>query len=77
MHYWRHHARVARRLWSDIPQRLRDTIAADAEHTTEEYKWFAAKVDADSTRLYEDPLHWDNQEFTFQCSAYEQLEMAA
>lgn len=54
-HYLRIHRRVTRRLWVDLPLRQRDIIAADDLHITEEYKWFAAKVDADTQRLYEDP----------------------
>ena len=64
-HFWRIHARVAKRAWADLPLKTRDIIAADAEHETPEYKWFEAKLVADVTRLYEDPSYYDNDPFTF------------
>ena len=64
-HYERIHARVAARLWKDIPIHLRDIIANDSDHLTDEFKWFADKTHADATRLYEDPTYYDNEEFTF------------
>lgn len=65
LHYLRIHAKVWRRLWSEIPNRLRDIIAADVEHTSDEYQWFESKVADDSRRLYEDENYYSNQPETF------------
>jgi hypothetical protein len=67
-HYWRIHARVAKRLWSDIPLRTREIIANDVEHTTDEFQWFTTKVALDTQRLFEDSAYYDNNEFTFRVS---------
>lgn len=77
MHFWRIHAKVSRRLWSDLPMSQRNIIAADAEHTTELFKWFDAKVNTDATRLYEDSSYFANQEDTFRYSGREPFAMAA
>lgn len=68
MHYWRIHAKVTKRLWTDINHRLRDAIAFDVDHSGEEFKWFQAKVDADTQRLYEDPSYFDNEPSSFKYS---------
>jgi hypothetical protein len=65
-HYWRIHARVTRRVWSDLPQHVRDVIAADDAHLSPQFKWFEAKVHADTLRLYEDPAYFDNLQFGWQ-----------
>lgn len=72
-HYWRIHKRVSMRVWQDTPDRVRLIIAADASHETEEYKWFAKKVDEDTNRLFEDPAYYDNTQFSFRQSTYEQV----
>lgn len=64
-HYWRIHARVTRRVWADTPRHVRDVIAADSDHTTEEFRWFDKKVGEDTKRLFEDPNYYDNAEFSF------------
>lgn len=64
-HYWRIHGRISRRLLTDLPLRVREIIANDAAHITEEYKWFEAKVKVDAIAQFEDPTHYDNQEYTF------------
>ena len=64
-HFWRIHAKVARRLWLDLSDRERLIIASDADHVSDTFEWFDKKVMADATRLYEDPTYFDNQEFTF------------
>ena len=64
-HYWRIHNRVARRILLDIPECVRHVIASDDLHETQEYKWFEAKVNEDTKRLFEDPSYYDNQEFSF------------
>jgi hypothetical protein len=71
LHYLRIHAKVWRRLWSEIPNRMRDIIAADTEHRTEQYKWFESKVEDDARRLYEDPNYFDNAEYTFRIAKHE------
>jgi hypothetical protein len=76
LHYWRIHARVARRLWTDISQRTRDAIAYDVEHTGEQFKWFASKVDADTQRLFEDASYYDNLEATFRYPRYQSEPLA-
>jgi hypothetical protein len=64
-HFWRIHNRVAKRILSDAPDRVRTIIAQDSEHETEEYKWFDAKVNEDAKRLFEDPSYYDNTDFSF------------
>lgn len=70
-HYEKIHARVTKRLLADLPIRVREIIAADADHETDEYKWFEAKVNTDATRLYEDPDYYDNSEFSFRVPKHE------
>jgi len=70
-HYWRIHARVARRILTDLPERVRHVIAHDEDHETEEYKWFEKKVTEDALRLFEDPQYYDNLVFTFTYSKHE------
>ena len=67
-HYWRIHSRVTRRLWTDLPIEVRETIASDVNHETEEFKWFAAKVEQDATFLFEDVNYYDNSEYSFRLS---------
>lgn len=64
-HYWRIHARIARRMLLDMPARVKFIVANDSEHTSEEYKWFERKVNDDARRLFEDGEYYDNQEWTF------------
>ncbi len=64
-HYWRIHARIARRILTDLPPHIRHVIASDVSHTTEHFKWFHKKVNDDAQRLFEDPAHYDNQAYTF------------
>lgn len=75
-HFWRIHARVAKRLWSDIPLHLREVIAADTAHETNAFQWFNNKVHEDAMRLYEDPAYYDNLEFSFRVSRFEQPVLA-
>jgi hypothetical protein len=49
----------------DMSERTRHIIANDAAHETPEFKWFEKKLTEDVERLYVDPSHYDNQEFTF------------
>lgn len=67
-HYWRIHARVARRVWTDANDRVRTVIASDAAHETEEFKWYQKKVADDTARLFEDGEYYDNTQFSFKCS---------
>ena len=67
-HYWRIHARVARRILTDTPERIRHVIANDSEHTTQEYQWFAKKVEEDTARLYLDPNYYDQEVYTWRHS---------
>lgn len=64
-HYWRIHAKVARRILTDTPERIRHVIAHDANHETEDYKWFAKKVTEDAERLFLDESYYDNAPDTF------------
>ena len=64
-HFWRIHKRVALRVLSDSPERVRDIIARDEDGRTAEYRWFAKKVNTDATRLFENPDYWDNAKHTF------------
>lgn len=64
-HYWRIHKRVTLRVWQDTPAKVRDIIASDSAHETQESQWFAKKVDEDARRLFEDPGYYDNDLFTF------------
>lgn len=68
-HFWRIHARVARRLLGDLSPRMQDAIATAG---TDESDWFSEKVMADATRLYEDPAYYDNAEHTFRIPRHEQ-----
>lgn len=68
VHYRRIHGRVAHRVWLDLPQHLRDVIAADVNGETDELKWFESKVTTDAMKLYEDPSYYDNQDYTFRVS---------
>lgn len=64
LHYLRIQRRVIRRLLLELPPSIRDIIANDVEHKTEQYKWFDKKVKADALRLYEDANYYDNQVHT-------------
>jgi len=64
-HYWRIHRRVCRRVFFDLPFSVRDTIAADSNHESHDYKWFEKKVAEDTERLYLDETYYDNSEFSF------------
>ncbi len=68
-HFWRIHARVARRLLGDLSARVQDAIAIP---DSSEGEWFNTKVLADATRLYEDPAYYDNAEHTFRIPKHEQ-----
>lgn len=70
-HYWRIHARVCKRVFTDLSQDVRDIITHDVEHTSETYKWFEDKVHQDTMRLYEDGTYYDNDRFSFRFSANE------
>lgn len=59
-HYWRIHARVARRILTDLPEIVRHGIAHDASHTSEDYKWFEKKVNEDAERLFQDETYYDH-----------------
>lgn len=72
-HYWRIHARVTKRLWTDLPVDVRDVIAADVAHVTPEFEWFDNKVKADTLRLYEDANYYDNLQETFKYPKTEPL----
>ena len=71
LHFNRIHARVCRRLWSDIPVRTREIIANDILHESQEYQWFNSKVMTDAIRLWEDPAYYDNSDFSFRVSRTE------
>jgi hypothetical protein len=64
-HFWRIHARVTRRVWSDLPMYVRDIIAADTAHETSEFQWFDKKVTEDATRLFEDSSYYDSSVESF------------
>jgi len=70
LHFWRIHAKVARRVWGDLSSNLRDIIANDNLHETEEFKWFNSKTMDDAMRLFTDPSYYDNESFTFKTSNY-------
>lgn len=72
-HYWRIHNRVAKRMMLDTPESIRHIIANDAAHETEQYKWFEKKLNEDARRLFEDPAHYDNAEFTFRYPKNEKI----
>jgi hypothetical protein len=72
-HYWRIHARVARRILTDLPEIVRHGIAHDDSHTSEDYKWFAKKVNEDTERLFQDGTYYDNCEFTFRIAKGESV----
>lgn len=61
-HFWRIHARVARRILSDLPLHKQDAVATAG---TDESEWFEQKSMQDAQRLYEDPNYYDNLEHTF------------
>ena len=67
-HYWRIHGRVTRRLWSDLPERIRHIIASDVAHETPEFQWFEKKVNEDALVLFNDPDYYDNDPWTFKVS---------
>ena len=72
-HYWRIHARVARRMMLDTPELVRHIIAHDATHATEQYRWFERKVNDDAMRLFMDPSYYDNADFTFRIPKRERV----
>ena len=72
-HYLRIHRRVCRRAWLELPSNMKHIIANDVNHTSDEYKWFENKVNADTQRLYEDPNYYDNAEYTFRIPANERV----
>lgn len=74
-HFWRIHARVAKRLLSDLPLKIQDVIASDS--LADESKWFEAKVMTDATRLYEDESYYDNAPETFRIPRTESFKMQA
>jgi hypothetical protein len=43
----------------------REVIAGDTSHETPEFKWFAKKVDEDTSRLFNDPGYYDNAPYTW------------
>lgn len=61
LHYWRIHAKVTRRLWSDIPLEVRNAIANDSAHITSQFNWFNNKVNEDTERLFQDGEYYYNQ----------------
>ena len=65
LHYWRIHARVTRRVWSDMTIAQREVVAADDTQTSDISKWFVNKVNADTQRLFEDPAYYDNDPYSF------------
>jgi hypothetical protein len=73
-HFQRIHGKVAKRLWSDLPIYTREVIASDVDHTTQAFQWFATKVMADATRLFEDADYFDNVEFSFRYPKSQQLQ---
>ena len=70
-HYWKIHAKMAKRLWSDLSVRQREIIASDVLHLTEDFKWFETKVAIDAERLFSDPSYYDNSEFSFRYPKHE------
>jgi hypothetical protein len=62
-HYWQIHAKVCKRLWTDLPRQTREIIADD--NLSGAAVWFANKVHADTLRLYEDPEYYLNQKERF------------
>lgn len=64
-HYLWIHKKVEAAAFQRLPQRVRDVIANDALHVTEEFRWFIAHVQNDAKRLYEDPAWWGNQKEVF------------
>jgi hypothetical protein len=62
--YWNIHRRVTRRVLLELSPVLREIIANDATHTTPQYQWFEAKINADALRLYEDADYYDNKVHT-------------
>jgi len=73
LHYWRIHARVTKRVWTDLDVDTREILANDVLHLTSVYQWFEAKVNADTERLYSDPDYYDNAEFSFRVSKIRDL----
>ena len=73
MHFLRIHAAVAKRLWSELTDRVSYAIARDENHESEEFRWFEEKVMRDATHLYEDPNYYRNDPFTFGHSQEEYL----
>lgn len=73
LHYWRIHQRVCRRVFFDLPDSVRDVIAADSDHESLEYKWFEKKVADDTQRLFEDPQYYDNDPLTFRYDKRERI----
>ena len=71
LHYQRIHRAVAQRLWTDLTDRQRFIIANDVNHVTEEFNWYANKVEKDALRLFEDPTWHGNAEFTFRIPKHE------
>lgn len=71
-HYWRIHARVSRRLLSDVPPHIQDAIASG--FGAAEQEWFTKKVESDATRLFEDPSYYDNDPATFRTPLSEDEE---
>ena len=77
LHYQRIHAKVAKRLWTDLSVRQRDEIASDTTHTGETFRWFEKKVADDAQRLYEDPSYYDNLDSSFRYPKHEENLVAA
>jgi len=65
------------REWRNLDQRSRDTIAADADHTTHIYKEFERYVNSETERLYNDPNYYMNDPYSFRYSQFEDLAAAA
>jgi hypothetical protein len=57
-------------VWQNLDQRSRDVIAADAEHTTREFKEFEREVNRQSELFYNDPEYFANDPYTFKYSQY-------
>jgi hypothetical protein len=71
-HYWRIHRRVTQKAWRNMERRERETIAADVNHETYEFKRFEAYVNSETERLYNDESYPYNDPATFKASYREE-----
>jgi len=69
-HYWAIHKRVATREWQNLPNRIRDIIASDSEHKSNDFKGYENYVNSETERLFNDVDYAPNDPYSFRVPYY-------